>query len=92
MTPDLLGNYKDNVKKGDPLPLIGVIPKPSMSSQDFIVSKNQIIQQLNSAKVVNKIKVAVLNPDLTAPFGSEPGEQIDPDSYILIVELFIEPG
>ena len=77
VTCDLLDNYKDNVKKGDPLALLGVIPKSSLSNQDFIVAENQIVQQLSSDKVVNRIKMTILNPDLTAP-------TLDPLSTIIL--------
>lgn len=67
ITSDILDNYKDNVKKGDPVPLLGVVPKSNLSNQDFIVAQNQIVQQTQQDKIVNKIKISVLNPDLTAP-------------------------
>lgn len=67
ITSDILDNYKDNVKKGDILPLLGVVAKTSLSNQDFITSQNQIVQVLSQDKVVNKISVKILNPDLTAP-------------------------
>lgn len=67
ITTDLCDNYKDNVKKGDVLPLIGVVPKTSLSNQDFITAENQIVQVISQDKVVNKVHIKVLNPDLTAP-------------------------
>ncbi len=67
ITTDLCDNYKDNVKKGDVLPLIGVVPKTSLSNQDFITAENQIVQILSQDKVVNKFNIKILNPDLTAP-------------------------
>ena len=67
ITSDILDNYKDNVKKGDVLPLLGVVPKSSESNQDYIVSNNQIIQVLSQDKVVNRLKIKILNPDLTNP-------------------------
>ncbi len=71
ITSDILDNYKDNVKKGDVLPLLGVVPKSSESNQDYIVSNNQIIQVLSQDKVVNRLKIKILNPDLTNPNLSE---------------------
>ena len=67
ITSDICDNYKDNVKKGDVLPLLGVVPKSSLSNQDFIVGENQIVQVLSQTKVINKIHIKILNPDLTAP-------------------------
>lgn len=77
ITSDLADNYKDNVKKGDVLPLLGVVPKTSLSNQDFISSENRIVQVLSQDKVVNKIHIKVLNPDLTAP-------QLEENSSILL--------
>ena len=77
MTSDILDNYKDNVKAGDVIPLLGVVAKSSLSNQDFIVAENQIVQQLSSSKVVNKVKITVLNPDLTAP-------ELDPFSSVIL--------
>ena len=68
ITCDILDNYKDNVKKGDVFPLLGIIPKSSLSNQDFITNQqDSIIQVISQDKVINKIHCKVLNPDLTAP-------------------------
>ena len=67
ITSDICDNYKDNVRKGDVLPLLGVVPKSSLSNQDFITSQNDIVQVLSQDKVLNKIHLKILNPDLTAP-------------------------
>ena len=67
ITSDIIDNFKDNVKNGDVLPLLGVIPKSSLSNQDFITSENQIVQVLSNPKVINSIKIKILNPDLTNP-------------------------
>lgn len=68
LTCDILDNYKDNVKKGDVFPLLGIIPKSSLSNQDFITNQqDSIIQVISQDKIINKIHCKVLNPDLTAP-------------------------
>ena len=67
ITCDLLDNFKDNVKKGEPLALLGVVAKTNLSNQDFIVDKNDITQTISQSKVVNKIKFKILNPNLTHP-------------------------
>lgn len=67
ITADICDNFKDNVKKGDVLPILGIVPKSNLSNQDFIASENQIVQVIRDAKVINKIKIKILNPDLTAP-------------------------
>ncbi len=77
ITADICDNFKDNVKKGDVLPLLGVVPKSNLSNQDFIASENQIVQVIRDAKVINKIKIKILNPDLTAP-------DLDPFSSVII--------
>lgn len=77
ITSDVLDNFKDNVKKGDVLPLLAVVPKTNLSNEDFIVSENQIVQVLSQDKVINKIKIKILNPDLTAP-------QLDENSSVIL--------
>ena len=77
ITSDILDNFKDNVKKGDVLPLLAVVPKTNLSNEDFIVSENQIVQVLSQDKVINKIKIKILNPDLTAP-------QLDENSSVIL--------
>lgn len=77
ITSDILDNFKDNVKKGEPLALMGVVAKTNLSNQDFIVDKNDITQILSQSKVVNKIRIKVLNPNLTTPI-------LDDSSSILI--------
>ena len=77
ITSDVCDNYKDNVKRGDVLPLLGIVPKTSLSNQDFIVSENQITQVLSQSKVINKISIKILNADLTEP-------DLAPNSSILL--------
>ncbi len=77
LTSDVLDNYKDNVKRGDILPLLSVIPKSSLSNEDFIASQSDIVQVLSQDKVVNKIKIAVYNPDMTVP-------TLDPNSSVVL--------
>ena len=67
ITCDVCDNFKDNVKNGDVLPLLGIVAKSSLSNQDFITSENQIVQVISNTKVINSIKIKVLNPDLTSP-------------------------
>lgn len=61
------GNYNDILGKGTPLPLLGVVPKSSLSNQDFIESTNDIINTITNPIVINSIKINVLNPDLSSP-------------------------
>jgi hypothetical protein len=77
LTSDVLDNFKDNVKRGDILPILSIIPKSSLSNEDFIASQSDIVQVLSQDKVVNKIKLAVYNPDMTAP-------TLDPNSSVVL--------
>jgi len=77
VSSDLCDNYKDNVKQGDVLPILAVVPKTSLSNEDFIASQSDIIQVLSNPKVVNKIKICVYNPDLTSP-------ELDPNSSVVL--------
>ena len=67
ITSDIVDGYKDTVKKGDPLSLLGVVPKSSLSNQDFISSFQEIVQTTTQDKIINSIKIKILNPDLTNP-------------------------
>jgi len=67
ITSDIVDETNDDVKQAQPLPLLGVVPISNLSNQDFITTKNTIVHTTNQAKVVNKIKIKILNPDLTSP-------------------------
>ena len=72
ITSDLVPTYKDIVAKGDPLGLLGVVPKTSLSSQDFIpLANSDLVQVLNQDTIINNIRVKILNPDLSNPHLSE---------------------
>ena len=85
ITSDLVPTYKDIVSKGDPLGLLGVVAKTSLSSQDFIpLADSDIVQVLNQDTQINNIRVKVLNPDLTNP------ELNENSSVILRIDVPIE--
>lgn len=67
ITSDIVDGYQDEVKQGQPLPLLGVVPISNLSNQDFISTKNDIIHTLNQSKNLNSVKIKVLNPNLTSP-------------------------
>ena len=67
ITGDIISGHNDIVKNGDPLPLMGVVPKSSLSNQDFFAVNNEIVHVLSSEKNLNSIKITILNPDLTNP-------------------------
>lgn len=67
ISSNVVSENDDIVQKGSPLPLLGVVPKSSLSSQDFISSENDIVHITTNPKVINNIKINVFNPDLTQP-------------------------
>ena len=67
ISSDIVPQHDDIVGKGSPLPLLGIVPKSSLSNQDFIYTDNEIVHTLANPITLNKIRVSVLNPDLTLP-------------------------
>jgi len=67
VTSDIIDGYEDEIKEGQPLAMLGIVPISNLSNQDFITTKNDIVHVLQQAKNLNKIKIKILNPDLTAP-------------------------
>ena len=67
ITSDIVDGYQDEVKQGQPLPLLGVVPISNLSNQDFISTKNDIIHTLQQTKNLNSVKIKILNPNLTSP-------------------------
>jgi len=67
ITSDIIDGYRDEIKQGTPMPLLGIIPISNLSNQDFITTKNTIVHSVSQQKIINSIKIKVLNPDLTAP-------------------------
>ena len=67
VTSDIVDNYQDDIKGGQPLPLLGIVPVSNLSNQDFITTKNDIIHTTQQPKNINSIKIKILNPDLTEP-------------------------
>jgi len=57
----------DIANKNDPLSILDVIPITSLSNQDFIADRNEMIHTISNPKVINSITIRVLNPDLTIP-------------------------
>lgn len=67
ITSDIIDYYQDDIKQGQPLPLVGIVPISNLSNQDFIAGDTDIIHTLQQVKNLNSIKVKILKPDLTAP-------------------------
>jgi hypothetical protein len=68
ITSDIIDSYKDSVKKNENIPVLAIVPKSNLASQDFVTTAfTNITHTISQEKVLNKIMVKVLNPDLTAP-------------------------
>lgn len=68
ITSDIIDSYKDSVKKNENIPVLAIVPKSNLASQDFVTTAfTNISHTISQEKVINKILVKVLNPDLTAP-------------------------
>jgi len=67
ITSNIVDGYEDEVKGGQPIPMLGIVPISNLSNQDFITTKNDIVHILQQSKNLNSIKIKILNPDLTAP-------------------------
>tara|TARA_R100000654_G_scaffold12676_2_gene27599 strand:+ start:4386 stop:6611 length:2226 start_codon:yes stop_codon:yes gene_type:complete len=67
----------DIVGKATPQCILDVVPVSSLSNQDFITNRAFITHTLSNPLVLNKIHIAILKPDLTAP-------NLDINSAVLI--------
>lgn len=67
----------DIANKNDPLSILDVIPITSLSNQDFIADRNEMIHTITNPKVLNSITIRVLNPDLSIP-------TLQPNSSVLL--------
>ena len=83
ITSDLV-KRKDSINGSDQIPILGIIPISSLSSQDFITSFNDISHVIEQDTVINSIKIQILNPDLTAPF-------LEKNSTVIIKVIFPQP-
>ncbi len=68
ITSDIIDGFKDSVKKNENIPLLAIVPKSNLASQDFVTTAfTNISHTLSQEKVINKILIKVMNPDLTSP-------------------------
>lgn len=67
ITSDIVGAMNDVVKKKQPVPLLGIVPKSNLSNQDFINSLQEITHITSQDRVLNQIKFGIYNADLTSP-------------------------
>ncbi len=65
ITSDIVDNYMDDMKQGQPLPMLGLVPISNLSNQDFITGGSDITHITQQVKNLNSIKIKILNPDLT---------------------------
>jgi len=76
ITSNIVAN-EDIARRHDPLAILDVVPVTSLSNQDFITDRNELVHVLSNPKVLNNIDIAILNPDLTNP-------TLNPNSSILL--------
>ena len=65
VSSDIIDTHGDSVKNGQNMAILGLIPLGSFASQDFITSSNQMVHIIGQEKVINSIKINIVNPDLT---------------------------
>tara|TARA_R100001198_G_scaffold92708_1_gene72360 strand:- start:311 stop:895 length:585 start_codon:yes stop_codon:yes gene_type:complete len=70
-------NENDQAGKMQELGILDIIPKSSLSNQDFIANTNNLVHILSNPKSVNEIIINIVNPDLT-------DIPLEPNSSILI--------
>jgi len=66
ITSDII-KQADSIKGEVQLPILGVCPLSSLSSQDYITAFNNMPHTITQATVLNSITIKILNADLTAP-------------------------
>lgn len=71
ITSDIIDGSSDIVKNGQPLSVLGVVPKSTPSNQDFISSFQEIQHTTSQDLYLNSIKIKILNADLTNPVLSD---------------------
>jgi len=62
---DIIDTHSDSIKNGQNMCMLGIIPLGTFASQDFITSSNQMVHIVGQTKIVNSIKINIVNPDLT---------------------------
>ena len=67
----------DIVKLKDEVGLLDQLPISNLSNQDFIADRTAIIHTLSNPKIINSIRIMILNPDLT-------NVDLQPNSSMLI--------
>lgn len=70
-------NQDDYAGKQNELGILDMIPKSSLSNQDFISDRNFISHTISNPKSINYINISIVNPDLT-------DVTLEPNSTILL--------
>lgn len=58
-------NQNDQAGKQSEVGILDMIPKSSLSNQDFISDRNMLVHTLSNPKSINYVNVNIVNPDLT---------------------------
>ena len=74
ITSDLVES-NDIVKNQQTDGLLDIIPKSSLSNQDYMADRNIITHTLSNPKSINEININILNPDMT-DITLEPNSQV----------------
>jgi hypothetical protein len=70
-------NQDDQAGDQSDVGLLDMLPKSSLSNQDFISDRNLLVHTLSNPKVINYVNINILNPDLT-------DIDLEPNSTLLI--------
>lgn len=67
ISSDIIDSQTDILGENQNYPLLGIIPKTNLSSQDFITGGSPVYHITSNDKIINSITIKILHPDLTAP-------------------------
>ena len=70
-------NQDDQAGDQSDIGLLDMLPKSSLSNQDFISDRNLLVHTLSNPKVLNYVNINIVNPDLT-------DVSLEPNSTLLI--------
>jgi len=69
ISSDIIDSQTDILKENQNIPLLAIIPKTNLSSQDFITGSSPVYHITSNDKIINSITIKILHPDLTPPPG-----------------------
>lgn len=76
ISSDIIDSQTDILKENQNLPLLAIIPKTNLSSQDFITGSSPVYHITSNDKIINSITIKILHPDLTPPPGLGDGSSV----------------